>query len=1424
MYRTRIPAIAAAKAAAEGVDAAAKKASPAAAAAAASGAAVQRRAPESNHRPFYGIPPPIGTPIVAREAPVSRKAHAPSSSSAAARGVPLPPSPRNATSSGVSPTGASRSPLSAPHAKPPSAASPLHSQQQQQKSQPQSPTARAATAYAEELRASATAASDATARNLALRAVEPIPYRAEDDGRLCATSSVISGEGASNSGGGYAAIVPLTADLVSSLLSCPKRFVLDRYLSRADAPPMSEGDRMLAEDGTQFAQLCRQKYSMGSAPQHGSGERIFRIVSPSYENALEETAAAMRFYFTEWLPRQPDPRRCGPATFLMPAFNALVDPAALTGLGLDRAGTTSSSISNLPNNGAAPSGSSSASSQPSSSSPSSAASQRVPAVAFELRSRISVLQYYPSTGRWLSHASQASTSLAAADMERLYVKQLVQLYTLRHCADRESVAAYGSGGSGGTNSNGAFHNRAFSSSFFDLRETAPAFVASLTDEAISVGGTASSPTRSKVAGGGQTAVTASVDLLFPRMVPITEDCFSRRTMAAMVCSTPASALRGAFLNGTPSVASLQHALGGRDSVGGVASSSSMSGDEEAALSMALGGGRKPGLPAAVREAAGRAASALLPLLQAQHADGASIGLAVGVGSSTAARQIRHAELVADTMADPSRLEFPFVLPLGAELLPDMAIGDALVSHSYRVMRQSGLFGGVAASSSAEESDTTSLLFATAEPRKSLLEARSRLARTFGGAVGEEARGEAVVDPSACFRESCSDCSYFTAGYCRGGASAVAAEAEGGKGGDVDGSHEGDSAGLGADFIFTLPGVRSAAKRVLHRAGVRSAEDIASRLGLPRFEPAPVGSSGAKKSSFSGSGAALGGEGDVRAVIANFNAKQKMYTYCAANGLVAVNPGATRKWLAAVRYPIIGIDFEAAAFALPRFAKLKPYGQLPFQFSSISYTEDPFAAEWASRPPAYAAQADRLRAGGVGAGKKAGGKKKGAVAATKTNTVVTTAGVAPTVSSEVVAGLFSSVLPPMPAPVHTQSFCALGEAFNARDDPRRRVGAALHVMIDQSRAAQQRANAAAKQSLIQGTALVPALTTHSFAADIDDDNNNGSGGDASADAKGRRRRSPRVRGSADRYHAKDLLVDGLHSTISKAAGLRIVMPDPAAHGTLLGHSVQFERSAFASVASLVREETVGYAGRAKTAELFDSLVFMDSLRLASDALIHPLTRGSSSLKRLVPALVPTSGPQYADLDIADGQSASAVYRDWVTAMTQKLPLQSVHDAANPPSRDAEASKQEVEGEEAVAPTEAEAAESPSANAYAAHALRVTALNAAFEKKRKELIAYCDADTAQMIAVVREVSRIAALAEAVAALGGPAGGVAVPILGASASTQYVFGDASSYSGSAPAADAVAEFVSPSGERLSARWADFGNGWVGIPIATVVATREG
>ena len=60
--------------------------------------------------------------------------------------------------------------------------------------------------------------------------------------------------------------------------------------------------------------------------------------------------------------------------------------------------------------------------------------------------------------------------------------------------------------------------------------------------------------------------------------------------------------------------------------------------------------------------------------------------------------------------------------------------------------------------------------------------------------------------------------------------------------------------------------------------------------------------------------------------------QKRYVEATSRGQVLVNPTYIRKWLSQLRYPIIFLDFECTAFAVPPFENLRPYDPVPFQFS------------------------------------------------------------------------------------------------------------------------------------------------------------------------------------------------------------------------------------------------------------------------------------------------------------------------------------------------------------------------------------------------------------------------------------------------------------------------------------------------------------
>lgn len=260
-------------------------------------------------------------------------------------------------------------------------------------------------------------------------------------------------------------------------------------------------------------------------------------------------------------------------------------------------------------------------------------------------------------------------------------------------------------------------------------------------------------------------------------------------------------------------------------------------------------------------------------------------------------------------------------------------------------------------------------------------------------------------------------------------------------------------------------------------------------------------------------------------------------------------------------------------------------------------------------------------------------------------------------------------------------------------------------------------------------------------------------------------------SGGRIKADQVLIEGIHTTISKAKGAKITIEDPHSHGCVVGHNVSFERGCFQSI-NLHYE---GLSSGSKVAEVFSSLVFMDTMRLVADGLMHPLSHGSNSLKKLVPALVPSHGNQYSDLAIADGNAAAAVYRDWLVTMTQRLPQQQqLNQSMHPPPV---APPNASAGDLTQNASSATITQPPPPNPhkdYQAYALQLATYNKEFDAKRKDLIAYCETDTSQMVSVIKEVARIARLASSLA------------------------------------------------EAKDPKCVELGKGWLGLPLDQVVSTR--
>jgi hypothetical protein len=61
-------------------------------------------------------------------------------------------------------------------------------------------------------------------------------------------------------------------------------------------------------------------------------------------------------------------------------------------------------------------------------------------------------------------------------------------------------------------------------------------------------------------------------------------------------------------------------------------------------------------------------------------------------------------------------------------------------------------------------------------------------------------------------------------------------------------------------------------------------------------------------------------------------KQQIQVNCAASGEPHINQEAIRSFLATLRYPLYFLDFETFGTAIPLFNGVRPYQQIPFQFS------------------------------------------------------------------------------------------------------------------------------------------------------------------------------------------------------------------------------------------------------------------------------------------------------------------------------------------------------------------------------------------------------------------------------------------------------------------------------------------------------------
>lgn len=155
------------------------------------------------------------------------------------------------------------------------------------------------------------------------------------------------------------------------------------------------------------------------------------------------------------------------------------------------------------------------------------------------------------------------------------------------------------------------------------------------------------------------------------------------------------------------------------------------------------------------------------------------------------------------------------------------------------------------------------------------------------------------------------------------------------------------------------------------------------------------------------------------------------------------------------------------------------------------------------------------------------------------------------------------------------------------------------------------------------------------------------------------------------------------------------------GTVVAHFATFEKNVLQKASHLLPQFKDEIA----------NMVFLDTIDLVKAGLVHPAALGSTSLKKLVPALL-SKEEQYSSFDnlvsvgsedasesSADGSSAASLFRLWRQRGAADLSLVSELQAA-----------------------------------------RAQAERAGWERVRHQLLQYCNADTRNMYLVVRAVQRI------------------------------------------------------------------------------------
>eukprot|EP00758_Cryptobia_borreli_P014933 Tbor_TRINITY_DN5973_c0_g5::TRINITY_DN5973_c0_g5_i1::g.18986::m.18986 len=853
----------------------------------------------------------------------------------------------------------------------------------------------------------------------------------------------------------------LTSDLMLDVIDCPKRLLMTLHRPDMDRPPLSVQDQCLLEDGVQFRHLVQARFSLDSPGT------AFRVTSASFQNALEETAEFMKWYFLRYLPMR-DIGQEHPLILQNGAFAAAFDGPSSTSsqsMGSYSGGAVSSNTRDI-------------------------SQKQSDKITLSICSRIGILQFIPSTKRWGTQISQASLSPDDHDKCRAYLKNMLYMYTIRHCASLRSAEVCGT----------SFYS-AIGEGSVNCAEDLATSPAPGSESFRSANGTKVAPSknlflssikcdRSKINFSTQ---NASLSILQSRMMPISVESHHPRALRSIIASIHGSSLRGSFFKchgPTPTTSIISRDL---------------------------------------------------------FTPGKSVNSVV-------------------TPRDSGKCEFTLSDALASDnisgISDDDAIANSVLKHVARRIQ-------------------------VAEEDYKIDEERIRKQKKgpYGNnnliTLSLESSSPPIISPFICQNPKCTKCELCDTTVTNNSSQSETAKA-------VE--------RIKSQPIFQLPIARMTMKKSLYYQGIASADDIL---------------------------AATRKMGDDGKPLIKLTPKQKLFVEAVKSDSVLVNPKAINDWFNSITYPLIALDFESTAFALPPFSRLLPYGVLPFQYSAAVYYEDPFS--------------------------------------------------------------FSSTDGRDQTQPEFHTFCHMGKDYDPKVDPRGTTGKSLYEMLQSVRAEAKRREVSVLPTITSNTTQTEKNITKKM----------------------------KPEDALKKYQAR----------ISKNKSKKMEVLQYG-QGCIVGHNVSFEMRCF---------KTMGIHSSCKAFKsTFDNLFFMNSLELVSKGIVHPHSKGSNSLKKLVPAFLPHL-QQYTGMSIQDGAAAYGVYRQWYSDITRNLPNASI----------AKLKGTQQEGVVQQSNNNVKDAEAHH-RAYKEYIAKKEAMDGKYAEIRKDLITYCNMDVVQMVEVMKEVRRISNLA--------------------------------------------------------------------------------